>query len=96
MTLVTLSDYIGAWWDDAIADHTDDIGDAMLRFLAETGTDEVKSLQPQVESEGEVAGISYQIRGSGPPLLLMPLCCFRLLNGNHSSIDLGSNSAPSP
>ena len=25
------------------------------------------------EAEGEVAGISYRIRGTGPPLVLMPL-----------------------
>jgi hypothetical protein len=25
------------------------------------------------EGEGEVAGITYRVRGSGPPLVLMPL-----------------------
>lgn len=72
-TLVTLSDYIGAWWDDAIADHTDDIGSRMLRFLAERGADDLESMKPHRESVGEIAGISYHIRGSGPPLLLLPL-----------------------
>ena len=73
VTLVTLSDYIGAAWDDVIADHTDNIGGAMIRFLAETGTNSIEAMHPPVEAEGEVAGIVYQIRGSGPPLLLLPL-----------------------
>jgi SAM-dependent methyltransferase len=72
-TMITLSDYIGAWWDDAIADHTETIGDTMLRFLTETYTDDMEPVRQQSESVGEVAGISFRIHGSGPPLLLLPL-----------------------
>ena len=45
----------------------------MLEFLSRFPvTDAAKSVAlPQ--GEGEVAGISYRIRGVGPPLVLLPL-----------------------
>jgi SAM-dependent methyltransferase len=56
-------------WSDVIADHGAEIGSAMLDFLAR------HPIPPAAfsETEGEVAGISYSIRGAGPPLVLMPL-----------------------
>jgi hypothetical protein len=44
----------------------------MLDFLDrfEQGKSVTTTLPPQ---QGEVAGISYRIRGAGPPLVLMPL-----------------------
>lgn len=71
--LVTLPEYTGALWDDVIADYTDKIGDTILSFLAEKGTEELKAVPPQTQLEGEVADITYRIRGSGPPLMLLPL-----------------------
>jgi SAM-dependent methyltransferase len=56
-------------WSDVIADRGAEIGSAMLDFL------DRHSIPPTAfsETEGEVAGISYSIRGAGPPLVLMPL-----------------------
>ena len=56
-------------WSDVIADRGSEIGPAMLGFLD-------RHPAPTValpEGEGEAAGISYRIRGAGPPLMLMPL-----------------------
>jgi hypothetical protein len=56
-------------WSDAIADHGSEIGAAMLGFLRR------HPIPPATlaEGEGETAGITYRIRGAGPPLILMPL-----------------------
>jgi ubiquinone/menaquinone biosynthesis C-methylase UbiE len=56
-------------WSDVIAEYGSEIGAAMLDFL------EHHPLPPMSlpEREGEVAEISYRVRGAGPPLLLMPL-----------------------
>jgi SAM-dependent methyltransferase len=56
-------------WSDVIADRGAEIGSAMLDFL------DRHSIPPTAvsEMEGEVAGISYSIRGAGAPLVLMPL-----------------------
>jgi ubiquinone/menaquinone biosynthesis C-methylase UbiE len=70
---LTLQDYLDFNWADVIADHTDFIGTAMLYFLSLM--DQKLELQPVAlpPGEGEVAGISYRILGSGPPLVLLPL-----------------------
>jgi ubiquinone/menaquinone biosynthesis C-methylase UbiE len=56
-------------WSDVIADRGSEIGAAMLGFLDRHPASAV-SLP---EREGEMAEISYRIRGAGPPLVLMPL-----------------------
>ena len=56
-------------WSDVIADHGSGIGAAMLGFLARHPVTAV----PLPEREGAAAGISYRVRGAGPPLVLMPL-----------------------
>jgi ubiquinone/menaquinone biosynthesis C-methylase UbiE len=56
-------------WSDVIADHGSEIRSAILGFLDRHPVPAV-SLP---EGEGEVAEISYRIRGMGPPLVLMPL-----------------------
>ena len=56
-------------WSDVIADRGSEIGAAMRGFLDRHPAPAV-SLP---EGEGEVAEISYRIRGAGPPLVLMPL-----------------------
>jgi ubiquinone/menaquinone biosynthesis C-methylase UbiE len=56
-------------WSDVIAEYGDEIGAAMQGFLEHYPAPTV-SLP---EREGEVAEISYRIRGVGPPLALMPL-----------------------
>ncbi|MEM7346557.1 MAG: methyltransferase domain-containing protein [Chloroflexota bacterium] len=68
-----LKGHAGLPWNDVILDYKDEIGSAMLSFLkrmdARQGT-ETLSLS---DTEGEVAGITYKIQGSGPPLILLPL-----------------------
>src|SRR5438067_12511743 len=64
-----LRDYECLPWADVIAERGADIAPALLHFL------DAHPLPPASLSagEGEVGGITYRIRGSGPPLLLMPL-----------------------
>ena len=56
-------------WADVIADRGAEIGPAMSAFLDANSIPAV-SLR---EAEGETSGITYRVRGSGPPLVLMPL-----------------------
>src|SRR6266705_7004504 len=72
-TLITLYDYFGHPRADLLTDRTEDIGAAMLAFLARM--DQVHPVKPVPlpAQEGEVAGISYRIQGSGAPLVLLPL-----------------------
>jgi SAM-dependent methyltransferase len=71
--LVTLRDYDSPGWADVVADYADEMGSAMLDFLAQkTPPDGAKSITA-ADEQGEIAGISYRMRGSGPPLVLLPL-----------------------
>ncbi len=72
-TLVTLGDYFSPAWADVAADRTDEICSAMMEFLGRLDRTEEDKAPPLPEGEGEVAGITYTIRGSGPPLVLLPL-----------------------
>jgi SAM-dependent methyltransferase len=54
-------------WSDVMADRGEEIAAAMSNFLDAHALPAVSLL------EGEVAGITYRVRGSGPPLVLMPL-----------------------
>src|SRR5205823_12518218 len=56
-------------WSDVIAERGAEIASALLDFLDAHPLPPV-SLQ---QGEGEAAGITYRIRGKGPPLVLMPL-----------------------
>jgi SAM-dependent methyltransferase len=56
-------------WSDVIADWSAEIGSAMLEFLDRHPLPAVRLSEP----EGEVAGVTYRIRGAGPPLVLLPL-----------------------
>jgi SAM-dependent methyltransferase len=56
-------------WSDVIADRGAEIGLAMLNFCDRHAVPAVTL----PEGAGEAAGISYRIRGAGPPLVLMPL-----------------------
>lgn len=64
-----LRDYECLPWTDVIAERAADITPAVLQFL-DTHPIPPASLPA---GEGEVGGITYHIRGSGPPLVLMPL-----------------------
>jgi SAM-dependent methyltransferase len=69
-TTLVLEDYAGHTWADIAAERGDQIGAALREFLPHRET--LPALQPP-EQEGEIAGISFRVRGSGPPLLLLPL-----------------------
>lgn len=72
-TSVVLRDYAGLTWSDLMADRGEEIGTSMQDFLA--GLDEDRPLPAAglPGREGEIAGISYRVRGDGPPLVLLPL-----------------------
>jgi SAM-dependent methyltransferase len=69
----TLRDYECLPWDDLMVDRGAGIGPTMLDFLDRASRDESVASLTLPEQQGEVAGISYHIRGAGPPLMLMPL-----------------------
>jgi hypothetical protein len=71
--LVTLRDYSILGWTDLVAERTDEIGSTILNFLAQNTPSGGEKTVPLAEEEGEIAGISYRIRGSGAPLVLFPL-----------------------
>src|SRR5215472_2490537 len=60
-------------WSDAVADRTDEIAEQMTSFLARVpaiGHD--PGAARSAAAEGNHAGISYRIEGSGPTLILLP------------------------
>jgi ubiquinone/menaquinone biosynthesis C-methylase UbiE len=67
---VMLEDYIGHTWADIAAERSDSIGAAMHELLMRRDALPAAGLPGQ---EGEVAGISYRVRGAGAPLVLLPL-----------------------
>jgi len=68
---LALPGYAGLTWSDLAAERGAEIGTAIEDFVA--GLEQLPPLPPVSEPEGEVAGISYRIRGAGPPLVLFPL-----------------------
>lgn len=66
---LVLRDYFSPPWADPILDRRDEIGKAIVEFISRIGT----ATSGSVESSGEVSELSYSIRGTGAPLVLMPL-----------------------
>jgi SAM-dependent methyltransferase len=60
-------------WSDVAAERGAEIGPAMLDFFGRIDRGHPLAVMTLPEQQGEVAGISYRIRGAGPPLVLMPL-----------------------
>ncbi|MCY4486175.1 MAG: methyltransferase domain-containing protein [Deltaproteobacteria bacterium] len=71
--LTVLRDYYSPMWADVMAERGDAALPALLKFLARMEGASAASPVRLPEGEGEAAGISYTVRGSGPPLLLFPL-----------------------
>jgi SAM-dependent methyltransferase len=71
-TAVVLDGYVSAHWTDTVADRADEIAAALLTHVAEADR---RSPLPalRLAAEGEIAGINYQARGSGPPVVFFPL-----------------------
>jgi SAM-dependent methyltransferase len=70
---VRLADYEALMWSDLAAERGAEIARAMHEFLQSVDRRPLPEAVRPGESEGEAAGISYRIRGAGPPLVLMPL-----------------------
>ncbi|MCH7778682.1 MAG: methyltransferase domain-containing protein [Gemmatimonadetes bacterium] len=71
--LFELSDYSSPMWADTIADRTTNVAEALCDFLARAEFERSLSTVPLPQGEGEIAGIYYRIRGTGSPLVLLPL-----------------------
>jgi SAM-dependent methyltransferase len=56
-------------WSDAVAERTQEIADRIITFLGARRADMPSAAAPKA---GMHAGISYQIEGSGPALVLLP------------------------
>jgi SAM-dependent methyltransferase len=71
-SVVMLPEYMSPPWADSVADRTAQVEDAMMGFLASPHRQPIQSvdLRPQ---EGEIAGMTYRVQGSGSPLVLLPL-----------------------
>ena len=74
---IRLHDYADAAWADAVADRRAEIEPALLDFLAEMTLRDGIAAASLSQRHGAIAGISYEVRGSGPPLLLLPLSLAR-------------------
>ena len=72
-TTVVLRDYAGLTWSDLAVERGGEIGGAMQDFLAPLESSQPLQAPSLSEQEGEIAGISYSVRGAGPPLVLLPL-----------------------
>ena len=72
-TIYTLRDYEAQQWSDVMADHCEHLGVGILDFLSQQGQGIDSSDVSFPEVEGEHAGLFYRIRGTGTPLLLLPL-----------------------
>jgi ubiquinone/menaquinone biosynthesis C-methylase UbiE len=65
-----LRDYFGPPWADPMLDRGDEIAKAIIEFVASPAS--LPSM-PSGADEGEVDGITYRARGTGMPLILLPL-----------------------
>lgn len=70
---VCLGDYDLIGWSDVAAERPQELAAAMLDFLMRMTPPEASGGVRLAEGEGEAAGITYRIRGAGPPLVLLPL-----------------------
>jgi SAM-dependent methyltransferase len=68
-----LRDYAGLTWADLAAERGREISGAMRDFLAGIEAREPLPAANPAAREGEIAGISFTVRGAGPPLVLLPL-----------------------
>jgi len=72
-TVIALPNYQPGIASDLVADRAAEIGAAMLDYLRLRNPELGNQKVSLPEGEGQVAGILYRIRGSGPPLVLLPL-----------------------
>lgn len=70
--IVEFADYPAAVWTDMAADHADAIGGSLLAFLRRQDEQRPATILSAAPREGAAAGISFQISGSGPVVLMFP------------------------
>jgi SAM-dependent methyltransferase len=68
-----LADYAGLTWADLAVERGGEIGAAMRQFLDGVERQEPLPAGRPAALEGELAGITFRVRGAGPPLILLPL-----------------------
>ena len=69
---VMLEGYEAQGWADTAADRTGDLLEAMVGFLGKFKGRGAADFPKAPDAQGEQAGITYRIEGSGPALILMP------------------------
>jgi ubiquinone/menaquinone biosynthesis C-methylase UbiE len=74
---LTLRDYADAAWSDAVADRRATIQAALSEFHDDLAGREAVAPVQLSPGSGQVAGVTYAVRGSGPPLVLLPLSLAR-------------------
>jgi SAM-dependent methyltransferase len=75
--LVILANYPGVPLADVATERGDEIGPPLLDFLQRMEGRHPCAASAPAPGIGEVAGISYRVEGSGPPLILLPLALAR-------------------
>ncbi|MGI9145442.1 MAG: class I SAM-dependent methyltransferase, partial [Chloroflexota bacterium] len=75
--VITLQDYPDAAWSDAVAERRAEIEPALMAFLTDVSRHEAVEPMQLTQDDDEIAGIRYRVRGSGPPLVLLPLTLAR-------------------
>src|SRR5262245_47471487 len=68
-----LREYVAQGWSDVIADRRDEIDAALGEHLQRIDHHRERGVIPIAEGAGDIAGLSYRVRGTGPALLLLPL-----------------------
>jgi len=71
-TYIILPGYEGQLWDDIVDDKKDEISSSLLNFLRRIDKQN-KAYTPVVEGSGKISGIPYEIQGSGPPIVILPI-----------------------
>ena len=66
-----LRGYNAEGWSDVVADRTEEVAGAVLRFLTSAAEQE-PSRVPLAASSGTHSGLTYRIEGKGPALILLP------------------------
>jgi ubiquinone/menaquinone biosynthesis C-methylase UbiE len=71
--LIILHNFLSSPWSDPSAERRDDIARAMLDFIAAAEAGRATGAPTISQAGGEFAGITYSVRGTGSPLVLLPL-----------------------
>ena len=70
--IIEFKDYSTAVWTDMAADHTDRIADKMSDFLSDRNNTRPATRVSKSGRQGSAGGITYNIIGAGPAVLLFP------------------------